>query len=205
MKKCVLFLLIIMAAASSAHSQSLKDMLYSGKLKKDSNIVIRKGEDLSSRIDTSTKKPEPEVVKVAVPATDSSGKANPISGSDVVVSNASTEPGSTTDAASAGNASKNNNQLLKTYMDSLVSEIKTEALSSKKIKKDTYYVYVDYEIGVDGEVGVLNITVNPESEFLQNQVKERMLVTPLELAPVLDSSNKPRKVKRKYNFSITKQ
>ena len=57
MKKGILFLLLAGLFASNAHAQSLKDLLYSGKLKKDSNTVIRKGDDLSSKIDTSTKKP----------------------------------------------------------------------------------------------------------------------------------------------------
>ena len=55
MKKGFLFLIIISVITSTAEAQSLKDLLYSGKLKKDSNTVIRKGDDLSSRIDTGTK------------------------------------------------------------------------------------------------------------------------------------------------------
>lgn len=56
MKKGILFLLIVCAAATSAEAQSLKDLLYSGKLKKDTSAVIRKTDDLQSKIDTAQKK-----------------------------------------------------------------------------------------------------------------------------------------------------
>ncbi len=63
---------------------------------------------------------------------------------------------------------------------------------------------VDYEIGTDGQVSINNVTATPENSFLQEQVKERMLATPLQLAPALDSAGKPRTVKRRYSFTITK-
>jgi hypothetical protein len=102
-------------------------------------------------------------------------------------------------------ATKSNTKIWKEYTDSLVSVLKTEVLSSKKIKKDTYYLYVDYEIGLDGQVNVTNVVATPENSFLQDHVKERMIHTVPQLSPVLDSNNKPRKVKRKYNFNITKE
>jgi hypothetical protein len=197
MKKAILFLFII--GAVNANAQSLKDLLYSGKLKMDSNSVIRKGDDLSAKIDTSTKKPtEPEKPKTVSSPVEPSLKTQ----------------GIPTDSATAlADISKNetptslksNNQVWKEYMDSLVSILKTEVLSSKKIKKETYYVYVEYEIATDGQVNVTNVTANPENSFLQDQVKERLLHTVPQLSPVLDSANKPRKVKRKYNFILTKE
>lgn len=53
MKTVVLFLLIF--SASAAKSQTLKELLYNNKLKKDSSGVIRKTDDLKSKIDTSQK------------------------------------------------------------------------------------------------------------------------------------------------------
>ena len=59
MKKVILFLSILIAL--QGNSQTLKDALFGGKLKTDSNTVLRKGEDLSSKIDSNRKKPvEPE-------------------------------------------------------------------------------------------------------------------------------------------------
>ena len=208
MKQVFLFFLII--ASTTLNAQSLKDLLYSGKLKKDSNTVIRKGDDLSSKIDTSTKKPaEPEKPKpvLSVSGVDSTQRQNNVSSNaatgatDIVApsSNAAETPGA---AVNAG--AKNNNQLLKEYMDSLVSTLKTDVLPSNKIKKETYYLYVDYEIETDGTVSVTNVVSSPENSFLQQQIKDRILLDAPKLSPVLDGSNKPRKVKRKYNFNITK-
>src|SRR4051794_38577214 len=64
MKKGILFLLLV--ASFSAKAQSLKDLLYSGKLKNDSNTVIRKTDDLSTKIDTTSRKKTVEAQKTDV-------------------------------------------------------------------------------------------------------------------------------------------
>ena len=205
MKKAILFLLL--AGTINANAQSLKDLLYSGKLKMDSNTVIRKGDDLSSKIDRSTKKPaEPAKVKITTIPGDRGKKTNPqadsLTAGPGINDSLATVVGDVTD----NNAPvKNNNQVWKEYMDSLVSLLKTDVLPSKKIKSETYYLYVDYEIGTDGQVNVTNVVSSPENSFLAEQVKDRLVLTAPQLSPVVDSSNKPRKVKRKYNFNITKE
>jgi hypothetical protein len=207
MKKGILFLLLAGLFAANAHAQSLKDLLYSGKLKKDSNTVIRKGDDLSSKIDTSTKKPvEQETVKTTTANVELGRKAGAQADSAGLI--VDTEDSSATTANNINSNStpaKNNNAVFKEYMDSLSSTLKTDVLPSKKIKSDTYYLYVDYEIGTDGQVNVTNVVSSPENSFLQDQVKQRLVLDAPKLDPVLDSSNKPRKVKRKYNFNITKE
>lgn len=200
-----------MLSALASNAQSLKDLLYSGKLKMDSNSVIRKTDDLNSKIDTATKKPAEAEKPKMVAAADSSRNA----GAPAIVSAAGSEPDSaiadaTATTASAAtttetaNTARSNTKVWKEYTDSLISTLKTEVLPSRKIKKDTYYLYVDYEIGIDGQVNVTNVLTTPENSFLQEQVKERMLHTVPQLTPVVDSSNKPRKVKRKFNFNVTK-
>src|SRR5436190_12579758 len=52
----VIFLIGGAFAVQAQEKQSLKDLLFSGKLKKDSTGVIRSTDDLSKKIDTSTKK-----------------------------------------------------------------------------------------------------------------------------------------------------
>src|SRR4029453_422410 len=57
MKTLILIVFLIGALGVQAQEkQSLKDLLYGGKLKKDSTGVIRSTDDLSKKIDTSTKK-----------------------------------------------------------------------------------------------------------------------------------------------------
>jgi len=94
---------------------------------------------------------------------------------------------------------------LKEYTDSLVKALNDEALKSKQIKKGTYFLMADYEIETDGQVTFTNVTSTPENAFLQAQVKQIMDSTPLRLNPVTDSSNQPKKVKRKQQFTVTKE
>jgi hypothetical protein len=206
MKKGILFLIIAAAVTANAQAQSLKDLLYSGKLKLDSTSVIRKGDDLRSKIDTSTKKAvEPATPKTA-PVTDDAGKkATPLDTLTASVNLADSATTSVDVVKAAAVPAKSNTKLWKEYTDSLVSTLKTELLPNKKIKKETYFVIVDYEIGTDGVVSILNVIATPENAFLQQEVKKRMELTTPQLAPVLDSNKQPRKTKKKYNFSITKE
>jgi hypothetical protein len=210
MKNAILFLLL--AVSFTAQSQSdrkptLKELLYGGKLKLDSTGVIRKSDDLSTKIDTSTKKAvEPTVQKPAPVQEDGIGKAIPPTGMQTAVVDSvdlATAPGAA--APTATTPAKSNTKIWKDYSDSLLTTFKTELLTSKKIKKDTYFTIVDYEIGLDGAVTILNVISTPENAFLQDEIKKRMELTVPQLAPVVDSSGKPRKVKRKYNFSIIKE
>lgn len=202
MKKGILFLLLAVSfAATAQQKQSLKDLLYSGKLKSDSNTVVRKDDDLSAKIDTATKKPETKAVVIS----DSMAKAvrtrDTISTTLAPVDTAvAIEPVTKETAAPV----KSNTKIWKEYADSLATTLKAEVLSSKKIKKEEYFITVDYEIGADGAVSITTVTTSPENEFLQNAVKERIAAAPPQLAPVVGSDGKARKVKRKYNFSITK-
>jgi hypothetical protein len=216
MKKGILFLLL--AGSFTAKSQTLKELLYSGKLKMDSNSVIRKTDDYKSKIDTSQKKEaEPMKTKVAVISADSlakpvNPKPQPVA-TGVPVAGIPVTGEAVKDSAVAlvveptpakAVAPRTTNKIWKDYTDSLTSVLKTEVLSTKKIKKGSYYVMVDYEIGTDGMVNIINVTATPENALLQEQVKERMLSAPLQVNPYIDSTNNPKKVKRRYSFVVTK-
>jgi hypothetical protein len=233
MKKGILVLLL--ASSGFAHAQSLKDALFSGKLKNQPGTVIRKGDDLSTKMDTATHKDTvvTTAAKAVVPAFDSA-KANlnlntdsaatvtadnkttaatdnnnsTTSGNPPVTGTVAAATGVAAGAASEGAAAaapKNNNVLWKEYIDSVASGIKTEALPNKKVKSGTYYATVSYEIGTDGQVSVTDVFLIPENKYLQEQIKERVSVDPPHLAPVLNSAGAPRKVTKKYNFTLTKE
>ncbi|MDQ6609031.1 MAG: hypothetical protein M3Y85_04340 [Bacteroidota bacterium] len=211
MKNTILFLLLAAGLAAQSQSQpktpSLKDLLYSGKLKLDSTAVIKKGDDLSSKIDTTTKTlADPNKSKVPT-ATDDRGKKL-VAKSDGVINSVEVNNSATSEGAVVKEKAvvvKSNNKIWKEYTDSLAASLKTEVLSSKKIKKETYFLTVDYEIGTDGNVTINEIALDPENTFLREQVKERMTASPPQLAPVLDSNNQPRKIKRRYSFNIIKE
>ncbi len=195
MKKGIL--LILLVSSVMANAQTLKDALFSGKLKTDSGTVIRKGDDLSSKIDTNTKKPVvPEKMKMVTAARDSSTKGLATQTDSANIAGVDKKDNAVT--------VKDNNKIWKEYMDSVIGTLKTEVLPSKKIKNDTYYVLVEYVIDTDGQVTINNVWPSPENSFLQQQVKERLNLTAPRLNPVLSSDGKPRKVIKKYNFTLSK-
>jgi hypothetical protein len=212
MKTLILIIVLLGSAflVQAQEKQSLKDLLFSGKLKKDSTGVIRSTDDLSKKIDTSTKK-ETQPVNANMPAPNVQQDQNAVvSKTAVAASIAATGMDTTTvktDSAAivaAPAPAKTNTKLWKEYTDSLVKTLQDEALKSKQIKKNIYYIMVDYEIETDGQVTITNVTSTPENSFLQAQVKQIMDSTPLRLNPVTDSNNQARKVKRKQQFTITK-
>lgn len=213
-------LLVLVFAGLQSGAQSLKELLYSGKLKTDANTVVRKSDDLSTKIDTAARKPES--VAAATPATaptlkvDASGTvtaaaappvtnaaaATEATGADSAAAGAENVDANTTAAAAKPAVNKSNTVLWKEYTDSLVSSLKGDVMNNKRIKKETYYVTVDYEIGLDGKVAVTNVLTTPQNNLLQALVKDRMELMPLQLAPQLGSDGQPRKAKRKQNFVI---
>ena len=200
MKK-IIFLVILMSSVA-ANAQSLKDLLYSGKLKTDSGTVIRKGDDLTSKIDTSTNKPaEAEKTKTITASRDSSRTVGLNTQIDSAAS-AAAVPGA---AMPKDNSTglKDNNRIWKEYVDSLTSMLKTEVLPSKKIKSGTYYVLVEYEIGIDGQVTTNNVSCSPENSFLQQQVKERITLTSPQMNPLV-TNGKPRKVVKKQTLILSR-
>jgi hypothetical protein len=220
MKKGILFLLI--AFSFTAKAQSLKDLLYSGKLRNDSNTVVRKTDDLKSKTDSTDRKAAAERAAasqtvVAVIPGDSLKKTNlPVESNAAVVKGKNEAPVEASQGIdSAVNAQsevvtppapvKTNSKIWKEYTETLVSTLKAEVLSNKKVKKETYYVLADYEIGADGQASLANVTVSPDNAFLLEQVKQRLADNPPAFTPVMDSNNQPKKVKRKFNFYVTKE
>jgi outer membrane biosynthesis protein TonB len=203
MKKAILFLLVISSVTVNVNGQKLKDLLYGGKLKNDSGTVIRKTDDLSTKIDTSTKKPaEPEKI---VPTAATTAVGDSLMNKPMPQTDASSAAVPATDNPVNNNAPKDNNKIWKEYMDSVVSNLKTEVLPNKKIKNGAYYVMLEYEIGPDGQVTINSVATSPENSFLQQQVKDRLTLTAPQMnPPAASTTGKPRNAVKKYNFTITK-
>jgi hypothetical protein len=231
MKKGILILLLF--CAQFADAQSLKDALFSGRLKNDNNSVIRKGEDLSTKMVDTTRKANVDTVirfKGDSLTLDSIAKGMAVHRDTVLVSTAdnkvipATQPAASVTAATtetpasdtaavaveeapkeAAPAAKSNNTLIKEYVDSVAKTLNTEVLNSKKIKKGTYYVTVSYAIETDGKVDITEVIVSPENAFLQSNIRSQLELEPPVLEPVKNSAGTPRKVSRKYNFTLNKE
>lgn len=200
-------LLLLLASSVFVQAQSLKDALYGGKLKNGSGTVIRKGDDLTTKIDTAQHKPDTAVTSNAV-AVDASAQASSNPTDSVSTTNTKNNTAIVTDIATPEAAKpaapKSNTVLLKTYMDSVVSVLKTEALSSKKLKRGDYYVLVSYTIDTAGQVAFGDVALTPENSFLQQQIKDRLASENPRLNPVLSDAGVPRKVNKKYSFTLSK-
>ena len=153
MKKGILLLLLI--SSVFANAQSLKEALFSGKLKNEPGTVIRKGDDLASKMDTATRKTTDETAKAKAisPALDSSAKNLTTTASTGITGldkndnvSASTDTIAATETATAP---KDNNALWKEYIATIISTVKNEVLPSKKVKSGSYSVLIVYAIGTD--------------------------------------------------------
>ena len=199
----------MLASSVAANAQSLKDALYGGKLKNDSGTVVRKGDDLSTKIDTTTKKKtvDPEKTKITTTASKDSSAGIVMDKNEAVASPAAATTGNNTapvNTTTTVAAPRDNNKIWKEYIDSLSSTLKTEALPNKKIKSGTYYLLIEYDIETDGQVSINNVSCSPENSFLQQTVKERLTLTAPQLSPVLSGYGKPRKASKKYNLTLSK-
>jgi hypothetical protein len=196
MKKTILFLLIVLATTIS-NAQSLKEALYGGKLKTDTGSVLRKGDDLSSKIDSSRKKEVVPEKKMDALSMDSIKKWTTQPDSSAVAT--------VIDKTNSNAVTKDNNKLWKEFVDSLISTLNQEVMTSKKINKGNYYITVDYAIATDGQVAITNVLLVPENKFLQEQIRERLSIDTPRLNPVLAGNGAPRKVTKRYNFTLTKE
>lgn len=176
---------------SPVQAQSLKDALYSGRLKSDTGSVVKKGDSLKLR-----EKPLPP----SVAAKDSAKKSSSDTATALTKEESQPAP-----ANNPPNVTADNNRVWKQFVDEYTPIIKSEVLPSKKIKNGTYSVLIEYEIGVDGSVSTVNISSSPESNYLVEQIKTRMMVNAPQLSPVLMSNGKPRKVLKKQLLTFSKE
>jgi len=190
--KTILFFLVF-AIAGSLKAQTLKDALFGGKLKTDSATVIKKGDSLKLRTDL------PQKIKK-----DSLQKETTLNDS-VNTNSRDTITTTPTSLSPVTNPIADNNKNWKQFVDEYTGIIKNEVLPSRKIKRGTYSVLIDYEIELDGKVATLDISCSPESSFLVEQIKKRMMENAPQLNPVLLSNGKPRKAIKKQALTFVKE
>lgn len=195
----LLFMLIAVLATTSLPAQTLKELLYSGKLKKDSTGVIRKTDDLSAMVDTSKQVSQAAAKTPAAtprPPADSTASAAAASPAKaVVVQELQVEKAST-----ASQPNKTNTRIWKDFYDDLYTSMKSGVLQSKKIRKGSYFVTVDYNLEPGGGISVLGVTVSPENDVLAAAIRQALD----QGKPVLNPTEQPKALKRKYNFTIEK-
>jgi len=165
-----LILLTVLFISSTCFAQkSLRDSLFSGKLKADSALVAS-----SKVVKDSSKKTE--VDQLTKTSTDTIAKLNDPTKTELKYSD--------------------NNKTWKKFTDEYTKIITTEMSNTKKIKKGGYTVTLEYEIGTDGVVSTKNIICDPKSEALINLINERMMANAPQLAPQIVNGAPKKSSKR---------
>ena len=165
-----LILLAVLFISSTCFAQkSLRDSLFSGKLKADSALVAS-----SKVVKDSSKKTE--VDQLTKTSTDTTTKLN--------------------DPAKTELKYSDNNKTWKKFTDEYTKIITTEMAATKKIKKGGYTVTLEYEIGTDGVVSTKNIICDPKSEALIDLINERMMANAPQLAPQIVNGAPKKSSKR---------
>lgn len=169
-----LFIFLLFFLNASCPGQSLKDSLFSGKLKVDSALLIKSKANVT--------KPPPDSAQKALPASEKKA------GADSLVKQSGAEK---TEIKFS-----DNNKIWKKFVDEYTATITSEISSTKKVKRGTYSVMIDYEIGTDGAITTKNVTCTPGSDYLVEQIKERMMPNAPRLAPLIREGVARKSVKR---------
>ncbi len=95
-------------------------------------------------------------------------------------------------------------KLWKRFIESNTQIISQAADDTKKVKKGSYQVDVEYEIGINGRITTKSVTCNPPNEFLTEQVTDLMKRAPV-LSPPIYSDGKPRPLPATQPITIVKK
>lgn len=182
-----LFLFAFLFISSTCFSQkSLRDSLFSGKLKADSTLVAK------SKVNEQKVK-EDSIKKVQI---DSLKKI----GADTTQITGVT----TITPIKPELKYTDNNKTWKKFTDEYTKIVTAEMANQKKIKKGGYTVTLEYEIGVDGVVSTKNIICDPKSEALIDLINERMMANAPQLAPQV-VNGVPRKSSKRQILVFVKE
>lgn len=92
----------------------------------------------------------------------------------------------------------------KRFIDQQTMIISQLADENRKVKKGEYYIEFEYGIGINGRVKTSNITCSPKNEFLIETVTDIMSRPPV-LAPPVYGDGKPRAISARQQITILKK
>ncbi len=179
MNRILLIAILFFISSTSFSQKTLRDSLFSGKLKADSALVAK-----SKGVKDSTTKSE--VGTTSISPTNSIDATKQVDPTKPVLKYS------------------DNNRTWKKFSDEYVKTINTELSNSKKVKKGNYTVTLDYEIGIDGVVSMKSLLCDPKSETLIELINERMMPNAPQLAPQI-VNGAPKKSSKRQILIFTKE
>ena len=183
-----LFLLAVLFISTNCFAQksSLRDSLFSGKLKADSTLVAKSKVNEEKAKEDSIKKVQIDSLKkIGADTTQITGVA-------------------TTIPVKSELKYSDNNKTWKKFTDEYTKVINAEMANNKKIKKGGYTVTLEYEIDIDGRVSTKNIICDPKSEALIALIEEKMMANAPLLAPQV-VNGAPRKSSKRQILVFVKE
>lgn len=178
MNRIFLLAVLFISSACFAQKTSLRDSLFSGKLKADSALVAK------SKVNEEKVK-EDSIKRVQI---DSLKK---IGADTTQITGATTITPVKTELKYS-----DNNRTWKKFTDEYTKIITAEMANNKKIKKGGYTVTLEYEIGTDGVVSTKNIICDPKSEAVIDLINTKMMANAPLLAPQIVNGAPKKSSKR---------
>jgi hypothetical protein len=185
-----LFFAIILFSATISKAQSLRDSLFSGKLKNP----LKQAEVAKDSANKVAKDSAVAVTKQDAPAA--------VTGENKTATEMQKPDDTMPDSLNKLYYAKQ--KAWKRFIDQQTMIISQQADESKKVKKGEYYIEFDYEIGLNGRVKASNISCSPKNDFLQETVTD-ILSRPPVLAPPVYGDGKPRVASAKQQITILKK
>ena len=186
MNRLLLLVVLFISSTCFAQKSSLRDSLFSGKLKADSALVAKSKVNEEKVKEDSIKKVQIDSLKKIGADTTQITGVTPITPIKPELKYA------------------DNNKTWKKFTDEYTKIVTAEMANQKKIKKGGYTVTLEYEIGVDGVVSTKNIICDPKSEALIDLINERMMANAPQLAPQV-VNGVPRKSSKRQILVFVKE
>lgn len=180
-----IFFLLVLFISTNCFSQSLRDSLFSGKLKADSATIAKSGLNEQKKMEDSIRRIQIDSLKK-------------IGADTTQITSVKTTP------AKPVLKYADNNKIWKKFVDEYKAVISAEMQTNRKIKKGDYTITLEYEIGTDGLVSTKNIICDPKSEGLIELIKERMMPNAPQLAPQI-VNGAPKKSSRRQILVFSKE
>lgn len=210
-----ILLIAVFVLTTQLHAQSLKEALYSGRLKTDTGMVLKKGDTLTmmtneeaavqkAKADSVRAKEKEKESLVIRPVAIGNGDSVRLV-VDSVETTAITAGGTEVPASyPVPKTPAENAGVWKKFVSDYTEVIKKEVLPSNRIKAGPYSVLIEYEIGEDGTVITNKIESSPRNSYLEDEIKRRMMINAPQLAPEVTSAGKYRRSVKKQMLTLIK-
>lgn len=169
----------------AASSQTLREKLYGGQVKADTGTVLVSNDTSKYVIQQN------ETISATVPGEKRNNNAVIASGNEAMPD-------------SLNKLYYSKQKLWKRFIENNTNIINDQVNDNRKVKKGTYNVEIEYEIGLNGRITTRSVTVEPNNPYILDHFNELMKRTPV-LSPPIYADGKPRVSVARQPVTIVKK